>query len=149
MLINLKSLPPGGMTFRGALAPDIIDVDEPGVEFNLPIHYDFKVSLVKHTLLVRGWLEVEVRFTCSRCLREFSEKVEIEEFNLRKQIDDPAATIDLTEDVRADIILALPQKPLCRRDCAGLCPICGQDLNMEKCNCSPNRDDSPFRDLKI
>ena len=149
MLINLKSIPIGGLYLRGADSPDIIEIDDPGVEFHLPIRYDIKALLTKRTLLVRGRLEVEVQLTCSRCLKKFDEKIEIEDFNIRKEIDNPGETIDLTEDVRTDIILALPRKPLCNMDCPGICPSCGQDLNEGTCGCFADRSDSPFAGLNI
>jgi uncharacterized protein len=37
--------------------------------------------------------------------------------------------IDLTPLLREELILATPQAPLCRPDCKGLCPVCGEDLN--------------------
>jgi uncharacterized protein len=43
--------------------------------------------------------------------------------------------IDFTADIRDAIILAIPIKILCREDCKGLCPQCGQNLNSETCNC--------------
>jgi uncharacterized protein len=39
--------------------------------------------------------------------------------------------IDLSAWARDALILALPDKILCRPDCAGLCPVCGRDLNTE------------------
>jgi uncharacterized protein len=33
--------------------------------------------------------------------------------------------IDLEPVVRDSVVLALPTNPLCREDCAGLCPDCG------------------------
>ncbi|MEP7003395.1 MAG: DUF177 domain-containing protein [Chloroflexota bacterium] len=38
-------------------------------------------------------------------------------------------TVDLTDLLREELILATPLAPLCREDCAGLCPACGEDLN--------------------
>jgi uncharacterized protein len=38
-------------------------------------------------------------------------------------------TIDLTNRVIETIILSVPEVPLCKEDCKGLCPICGIDLN--------------------
>jgi len=149
MLIDLKSIPIGGLYLRGEEPPDIIGIDDPDIGFHLPIRYDIKASLTKRTLLVRGRLEVEVQLTCSRCLKEFNEKIEVEDFDIRKEIDNPGETIDLTEDVRADIILALPRKPLCEVDCPGICPSCGQDLNEGRCGCSADRSDSPFAGLSI
>jgi uncharacterized protein len=37
--------------------------------------------------------------------------------------------------VRDALLLDLPVAPLCRDDCAGLCPSCGADLNRAACNC--------------
>lgn len=43
--------------------------------------------------------------------------------------------LNLDELALTDILLALPSKMLCRDDCQGLCPICGQNLNESHCNC--------------
>lgn len=37
--------------------------------------------------------------------------------------------LDLSGWARDALVLALPDKILCREDCAGLCPVCGVDLN--------------------
>lgn len=39
--------------------------------------------------------------------------------------------LDLSAWARDAVALALPDKILCREDCAGLCPVCGRDLNRE------------------
>jgi uncharacterized protein len=39
--------------------------------------------------------------------------------------------LDLSAWARDAVALALPDKILCRPDCAGLCPVCGLDLNVE------------------
>jgi uncharacterized protein len=39
--------------------------------------------------------------------------------------------LDLTAWARDAVVLALPEQILCRADCAGLCPVCGKDLNAE------------------
>ncbi len=39
--------------------------------------------------------------------------------------------LELTDWARDALVLALPDKILCRPDCAGLCPVCGKDLNAE------------------
>ena len=44
-------------------------------------------------------------------------------------------TIDLDQDIREEIILDYPIKPLCRPDCKGLCPRCGKNLNEGGCSC--------------
>ena len=45
------------------------------------------------------------------------------------------------------VALALPLKPLCGEDCAGLCPQCGTDRTVARCDCSEGSKDSPFAAL--
>jgi uncharacterized protein len=49
--------------------------------------------------------------------------------------------VDLTPEIRESILLEIPQKPLCRADCKGLCPVCGIDRNNQICNCAPEAVD--------
>jgi uncharacterized protein len=52
-------------------------------------------------------------------------------------LTEPVTHIDLTEAVREEVGFAVPTYPLCREDCAGLCPHCGADLNEGPCACVP------------
>jgi len=56
--------------------------------------------------------------------------------------------IDLSGFVQEIVCLAIPVQPLCREDCAGLCPRCGVDRNAETCGCPQTTGDSPFAVLK-
>jgi uncharacterized protein len=58
------------------------------------------------------------------------------------------AEIDLTDEVRQAIILNLPMQPLCRPECQGLCPGCGENLNLKTCQCPKEKDSNPFNQLK-
>lgn len=53
--------------------------------------------------------------------------------------------LDLASMLREQVILAAPMQPLCREDCLGLCPQCGQNLNERRCACPPEQKPSPFR----
>lgn len=44
-------------------------------------------------------------------------------------------TLDTRPLVAEQVLLELPTHPLCREDCAGLCPTCGADLNLGPCGC--------------
>jgi uncharacterized protein len=50
--------------------------------------------------------------------------------------------------LREQAILAAPMQPLCREDCKGLCPHCGQDLNVRQCACPGEPHASPFSVLQ-
>ena len=56
--------------------------------------------------------------------------------------------LDLSEAVRQYALLALPMKPLCQEDCAGLCPQCGANLNGGSCSCGRDCISSPWAQLK-
>ena len=49
-------------------------------------------------------------------------------------------TLDLAPLVRDALVLELPMAPLCRDDCAGLCPQCGANRNEGQCGCVAPRD---------
>ena len=53
----------------------------------------------------------------------------------------PDFILDLREPIRQYGLMAEPVKPLCRSDCAGLCPTCGSNLNEETCECAPVFDE--------
>ena len=101
-----------------------------------------------------------VREKCARCLAESDCAVDIrfeEEFvpvidaNTGARIsiaedDDtfrigPGFALDLGDALREYFLIAEPLKPLCRPDCAGLCPACGANLNEGVCGCAPGVDE--------
>jgi uncharacterized protein len=85
---------------------------------------------------------------CRRCTTPVSGRLELSVHE--RYADAPVAedelypiaddTIDLGPLVRDAIVLDLPMAPLCREDCAGLCPQCGADRNEGPCGCVAPRD---------
>ena len=85
-------------------------------------------------------LFVRLHGPCVRCLTDavVDESLSLREYQATSPESDELATPYLTDDrldlsawARDALILALPDKILCRADCAGLCPECGRDLNRE------------------
>ncbi len=116
-----------------------------------------RISITKKALGVSADFNVQfnVELTCARCLTSFtqdfneslhldyvagkdpllsSEKVELKSGDIDK-VYYTGPDIDLSIGIREIIILAIPPAPLCSKDCKGICPICGKNLNREKCNC--------------
>ncbi len=131
----------------GEESPAIIDIDDPVATFSHPVNYHLRVVRAGRILVVRGRLETEVTLTCSRCLEKYSFSLLVPDFGRELELVGDETIIDLTGDIREDIILATPVKPLCRADCRGLCPVCGGDSNQEDCGCSRGPADSPFGKL--
>lgn len=109
-------------------------------------------------LLVTGNFSGETTLECVRCLKAFSraltwDMTELYAFN-EKSVSDSGlmvpenAQIDLQPLIREYALLEVPIKPICKPDCKGLCPVCGQDLNARDCGHRPQEDESPFSVLK-
>ncbi len=122
------------------------------------IRGDCHMLRTQRSILVKCTLNTEVELTCSRCLSKFRQPLKIrfeEEFFPTIEIQsgtplpppeessnftiDEQHTLDLTEAVRQYSLLAIPMKTLCKKDCAGLCPTCGKNLNQGRCGC-PTQD---------
>lgn len=109
-------------------------------------------------LILRGDFSAKTILTCVRCLSDFEQDIrwnmtELYAFNERsadesEQILPEDAQIDLGPILREYALLETPISPLCRRDCKGLCPLCGQDLNQHDCGHRSQTQESPFTVLK-
>ncbi len=112
-------------------------------------------------VLAQAALRTSVAITCSRCLsaaripvaleveEEYYPTVDLETGTAVLPPDeetpfliDAHHILDIREAVRQQLVLAEPMQPLCRDDCAGLCPACGSDLNAGPCGC-PTPDVDP------
>jgi len=61
--------------------------------------------------------------------------VEAKELQLFFEVDPAKEILDVSEDIRAEILLEFPMNLLCSDECRGLCPECGQNLNEKSCSC--------------
>ncbi|HOB15450.1 MAG TPA: DUF177 domain-containing protein [Defluviitoga sp.] len=113
-----------------------------------PIDVFFLLEKRDNQVYVSGKVETLLQLHCSRCLKPIEYWVEenfdciyidrrYERFlsktkqlkSLENIIYYDNSLIDLTNRVIEAIILAVPEIPLCKEDCKGLCQICGADLN--------------------
>lgn len=115
--------------------------------------------------LVKGSLAAEAVLPCDRCAEEFGRKLDsnvaVFEELPGEEGRDPEARVReeggiLHLNVGAvlweEILLALPDKPVCSPSCKGLCDICGANLNREPCDCARDGQDprmAVFRGLKL
>ena len=98
---------------------------------------------------VAGTITVPWATVCRRCLRPVDGVAGIDVAELyQERVVDPDAfaiegdQLDLAPMVRELVLLELPDAPLCRDDCAGICPVCGADRNDAPCRCDTSvRDD--------
>ncbi len=122
----------------------------PDVELAGPIDADLRLLRTNRGVLVRGEVRAPLRRTCARCLDAYVDEVSVrvdEEFlpTLDPQTGAPLSTdeeeeqavqhidehheIDLDGVFHDELLLTEPMLPLCRPDCPGLCPECGERLD--------------------
>jgi uncharacterized protein len=146
MKIEVAKISKSGMVIEEDEDPQIMGTIEDHVIYRQPIHVKVSVNLSGHTLVVQGRLTTAAVLECNRCLKEFEYGLSVQDFVFSKQVRSDE-TVDLTESIREDIILALPMKRLCSNECKGLCPVCGRDLNAAACNCGKRREQHLFSGL--
>lgn len=133
---------PGSMRVvqRRAPAPAVLGLDIVRVPEGAPLELDLRMESVTEGVLVTGTVTASFVGECGRCLDPISDLVRgdvVELFAYPDSITDTtserdeihrieADLIDLEPVVRDVVVLGLPGTPLCRSDCAGLCPDCGQ-----------------------
>jgi uncharacterized protein len=134
------------------------------------VHGDVKATRIRDGLLVQGPVDATVTLECSRCLEQFDMPVHADlEEQFQPTIDvetgmpvqraeheendqafkiDANHQMDLTEPVRQALIVELPMKPLCREDCAGICPVCGASRNEVQCGHEVQAEDARWSGLR-
>jgi len=153
--IHLPTYPPGVHSIRETIEPRDLNLDLQAFTSNI----EALLRLDRHDpyLQFEFNLSTIVRLQCDRCLTDFDYSLQIKAPMLyvigRTQPADahddpemvsvPANTVDLdiSTDLRDNLILSFPSKCLCSEECKGLCPICGADLNLQPCTCASKRSD--------
>ncbi len=142
------------------------EIDEIG-ETGFHISGKLQLLCTNRSILVRGRIETATGEVCSRCLEEFDFRLALnieEEYFLTRDpvsghlLEPPAESgvftidennvLDLQEAVRQYVLTEQPMKPVCKEDCAGLCPHCGCNLNYQTCDCTPTHIDSIWAPLQ-
>src|SRR5262245_11883198 len=140
MKINIHLVPEDGSHIDGEDPPSILDVKDRVWNFTKPVHHSLDATLLDDALLVTGVVWTEAAVHCSLCLQEFSQRLEVGDFVFHHPLTSEDI-VDLTPEIRESILLEIPQKPLCRADCKGLCPVCGIDRNKQSCQCARDAKD--------
>ena len=107
-----------------------------------PVTVDVELDALSDGIVVHGTVTAAWVGECRRCLgpARGEAQARVEEIYQVRPTTDEAFTfdgdaIDLGPLVRENLLVELPLAPLCRADCAGLCPACGLDRNAGPCSC--------------
>ena len=161
MFISLRVLEQKEINFREEYPPETIDLG-PDMRQSGPLRSSGRATLIEEhhgrgiiqDIRVQGELATSVEMACARCLETVSREV-ARMFELlfrprgvdagRDEISITQAEaeigyyvgegVELKDILREQILLEVPIKVVCREECKGLCPRCGQNLNESACHC--------------
>lgn len=148
MKILLARIPEEGAHYEGDEPGSIMQVeDERFVKNPDDVHYALYAQQVSDELVVRGALDVRLDVLCTRCSEFFSTTVGVSDFLRAYPAPKGTDSVDVTEDLREEILLHVPAFPVCSEACKGVCPRCGVDLNKDTCVCEEQEGPSPWTAL--
>ncbi|MBM4038456.1 MAG: DUF177 domain-containing protein [Planctomycetes bacterium] len=169
MKIAVTSLSERPTPLAATMSPKELDLRAEHTRFEAPVQVAVTVTRMQEDVLAEGKASTTAIAECSRCLEdvpialhgEFEALYVPDTGRFAKRMDHPdfagsgqrvnfysELTVDLTDEIRQSVLLELPMKPLCRPDCAGLCPRCGADLNAGPCACKPEKAEDPWAKLR-
>jgi|TARA_B100001964_G_C14184052_1_gene577694 uncharacterized protein len=143
-----------------------LDLGTTDVEVAAPVSAQLTVSRTMQMYTIRGQVRTSLQGACCRCLspavadleteiqfllqRKEASDDEIEALEDQDDVDivDPGTKeVDLVDRLHDAVVLELPLRLYCKTDCKGLCPQCGQDLNVDSCSCADDAIDPRWEAL--
>jgi uncharacterized protein len=131
-----------------------LGIEDPRLAPQAPVRIELHLESLTDGIVVKGTITTEWRGICRRCAVAATGELVSRVDELYQQVpSNPDAfelgdMLDLVPMVRELLVLDAPASPLCRLDCAGLCPTCGIDRNVDTCECGGDEADSRWAALR-
>lgn len=167
LVLFINELPEGDSIQEFYCSPEEFSLNYHEAEVSSELKVTANVSKMHDQLLFKGDINLTVRLSCARCTDEFDKKLDTDLVFVLKFVSEqdqelleegdsddyyflPEGTLEFnfSEIIRDKIILNIEMKPLCSESCQGLCSQCGQNLNLESCNCNKEIVDERWLPLK-
>ena len=160
----------GRVRFRETFAPGAIDFLDPQLRQAAPLEASGFAQLTESTMEISigGHVSTAMQVACDRCLEPTPFPIDAD-FKLAYLPATTAAPeagessihgadleigfyegegIELSDVLREEILLLLPAKRVCREECKGICPVCGQNRNQVECDCHLKVSDDRWAGLR-
>ena len=170
MFLSIKEMEARKVRFDETFQPGEIDFSSEDMRQSSPLHAAGTAELLANTdgeVRIRGSLTVTLESECDRCLgrADFPLDASFDLFYRPSQSLDAAdevaidegeaqmgfyegAGMELEDVLREQVVLLLPMQRVCREDCKGICPVCGQNRNQVECHCHQEPADDRWAGLK-
>lgn len=169
LVIRLSQILEGGYTLDTTVSPHELQLPPcDDTALGADVRITGQLTRVAEQVYFQGCIHGVVIMPCSRCLTpsrtEFSAATQVVFLppsfdtssaaeggqNLADELDlylHDGSVLDLRPLVREQVVLSFPIQALCRPDCAGLCHVCGRNLNHATCACQSDDSDPRFAAL--
>lgn len=167
MILRLREFEDFPARVRLEAGPELLEPFADEVKSVAHLSVALAIQRADDEFYVQGDVDADVTLECARCLREFGTHLTGRtDFIVnaegrppkgeRDAIDDEEyipyhgqdMSVDITDQVREALVLAVDMKPLCEENCKGLCPRCGSNLNDGPCECSTEEIDPRWEGLQ-
>lgn len=153
--MSISQMQLGRVRFSETFAPGAIEFFDPQLRQATPIVATGTAQLAEVTMEISviGHLSTTMEVACDRCLEPTAFPMdadftllyqpvasEPEDGEISLEADSEVGFyegdgIELSDVLREEILLLLPMQRVCREDCKGICPVCGQNRNQVECHC--------------
>ena len=134
MKIKVRDIPTDGLDISKVIPASEIGLTDEDCVCLTPLTIYAHVEKASDAVIATAEVKAKYRFDCARCL-ETIEADRDNEFQMVFEVDPTVEFVDLGDDIRQELLIAVTQVTLCSEDCRGLCMGCGANLNREKCFC--------------
>ncbi len=134
MIVQIAGIPEEGLWLKENLDAKALKLESEELKFSGPIAVSAFVQKQDKDLFVEAEVESGLSLVCGRCLEPYAKP-----YHETLQMDVPIKDqpgVDVSDDIRQEIILTYPMNFMCQEDCKGLCQTCGKNLNEGQCNCA-------------
>ena len=132
--ISLRDITSNGLDIDQSIPKEGIGLSSEEVDIRSLLNVKAHIEKVDQMIIANTRIKADFGYLCSRCLEELY-SIEERSYIFDFEIDPSVEYVDLGEEIRQEIIMANPPKVLCSKDCKGICPKCGMNLNKEQCQC--------------
>ena len=133
--IKISDIQPQGLDLNVQVPGDTIGLDVEELKAITEIAIKAKIEKVGQMVIVRATIQCAYAGSCGRCLEPASSSWK-NSYIFNFPFTPATEFIDLSEEVRQELILNLPLKLLCGDTCQGIWAGCKVNLNTEKCKCN-------------
>ena len=149
MKVQIADIPEAGLKLDAGIPAREIDLDDSFFKCLTPLSVHGQVVRAQDEVVANVDVSGRFEFDCARCLEPVTEE-QSQHMDLYFDVTPQTEFVDIGDEIRQELILTLAGIKLCKKDCRGLCPHCGTNLNQKQCDCHLKiKEESDGRGINI